>query len=135
MLIGSLKIAVLPLCVIACFAALMLAEEVIRRDRGSAPDWQRIGTNWGLGLVNWALAALVPASSLLVPIWTSTWAGPGLLTSYQSVFAYDSLDRLTTLTYPDGDHVGYTYNARNLPQSITGGPSGFIVPNIPIRLF
>jgi RHS repeat-associated protein len=54
----------------------------------------------------------------------------GLLANYQSVFAYDSLDRLTALTYPDGDHVGYTYNARNLPQSITGGPSGFIVPNM-----
>ncbi len=88
MLIGSLKIVVLPLCVIACFAALMLAEEVIRRDRGSAPDWQRIGTNWGLGLVNWALAALVPASSLLVPIWTSTWAGPGLLTGWPVAIAF-----------------------------------------------
>jgi RHS repeat-associated protein len=51
----------------------------------------------------------------------------GLLTSYQSVFAYDSLDRLTTLTYPDGDHVIYGYNARNLPQTITGGPSGHII--------
>lgn len=48
-------------------------------------------------------------------------------TSYQSVFAYDSLDRLTTLTYPDGDHVIYGYNARNLPQTITGGPSGHII--------
>jgi RHS repeat-associated protein len=54
-------------------------------------------------------------------------AGPGLLTSYQSAFAYDSLDRLTTLTYPDGDHVIYGYNARNLPQTITGGPSGHII--------
>lgn len=51
----------------------------------------------------------------------------GLLASYQSVFAYDSLDRLTQLQYPDGDHVIYGYNARNLPQTITGGPSGHII--------
>lgn len=51
----------------------------------------------------------------------------GQLTSYLSQFSYDSLDRLTTLTYPDGDTAGYTYNARNLPHSITGGPSGYII--------
>jgi RHS repeat-associated protein len=51
----------------------------------------------------------------------------GLLASYMSQFAYDSLDRLTTLTYPDGDTAGYGYNARNLPQTITGGPSGNII--------
>lgn len=51
----------------------------------------------------------------------------GLLASYMSQFAYDSLDRLTTLTYPDRDSAGYGYNARNLPQTITGGPSGFII--------
>lgn len=54
----------------------------------------------------------------------------GVLASYMSQFAYDSLDRLTQLTYPDGDHVGYTYNTRNLPETITGGPGGFIVPNM-----
>ena len=47
--------------------------------------------------------------------------------SFQSQFAYDSLDRLTTLTYPDRDTVGYTYNGRNLPKTITGGPGGFII--------
>ena len=51
----------------------------------------------------------------------------GLLSSYMSQFSYDSLDRLTTLTFPDADTAGYGYNARNLPQTITGGPSGFII--------
>jgi YD repeat-containing protein len=51
----------------------------------------------------------------------------GLLASYKSGFTYDSLDRLTRIEYPDGDHAGYGYNARNLPLHITGGPGGFIV--------
>lgn len=51
----------------------------------------------------------------------------GVLSSYQTALAYDSLDRVTQLTYPDGDTVGYGYNARNLPQTITGGPGGFII--------
>ena len=51
----------------------------------------------------------------------------GALASYQCAYSYDSLDRLVTHTYPDGDQVGHTYNARNLPQTITGGPGGFIV--------
>ena len=51
----------------------------------------------------------------------------GALTYYQCSYGYDSLDRLRQHTYPDGDQVGYTYNARNLPETITGGPGGFIV--------
>ena len=51
----------------------------------------------------------------------------GVLASFMSGFSYDSLDRLTHLQYPDGDTAGYGYNARNLPQTITGGPSGFII--------
>lgn len=51
----------------------------------------------------------------------------GILSSYKSGFTYDSLDRLTDLAYPDGDNVGYGYNARNLPQNITGGPGGNII--------
>lgn len=51
----------------------------------------------------------------------------GVLSSYRSGFTYDSLDRLTDLSYPDGDTVGYGYNTRNLPLNITGGPGGFIV--------
>jgi RHS repeat-associated protein len=51
----------------------------------------------------------------------------GVLASYKSGFTYDSLDRLSDLTYPDGDNVGYGYNNRNLPQNITGGPGGNII--------
>jgi RHS repeat-associated protein len=43
------------------------------------------------------------------------------LISYQTAFQYDSLDRTTQLTYPDGDAIGYTYNQRNLLSSIQGG--------------
>ncbi len=50
----------------------------------------------------------------------------GALASYQCAYAYDSLDRLTRNTYPDGDFADYAYNTRNLPQSITGGPGGII---------
>jgi RHS repeat-associated protein len=46
------------------------------------------------------------------------------LVSYRTGFVYDSLDRVTSLTYPDSDRVGYEYNARNLLQRITGGPAG-----------
>jgi RHS repeat-associated protein len=55
------------------------------------------------------------------------------LVSYRTAFAYDSLDRVTTLTYPDSDVVGYQYNARNLLTRITGGPSGSIITNITYR--
>lgn len=51
----------------------------------------------------------------------------GVLSCYKSGFSYDSLDRLTQLQYPDGDTAGYSYNARNLPETISGGPSGFII--------
>ncbi len=54
----------------------------------------------------------------------------GVLASYKSSYDYDSLDRLTTLAYPDGDTVGYGYNDRNLPHTINGGPGGFIIPNM-----
>ncbi|MCL4180537.1 MAG: VCBS repeat-containing protein [Verrucomicrobia bacterium] len=55
------------------------------------------------------------------------------LVSYRTGYAYDSLDRLTTLTYPDNDQVSQTYNARNLLRQITGGPSGNIISNILYR--
>jgi len=55
------------------------------------------------------------------------------LVSYRTAFAYDSLDRLTELTYPDNDAVGYEYNARNLLNRITGGPSGSIISAIAYR--
>jgi RHS repeat-associated protein len=46
------------------------------------------------------------------------------LVSYRTGFAYDSIDRVTTLTYPDNDQIGYDYNARNLLRQIVGGVNG-----------
>jgi RHS repeat-associated protein len=46
------------------------------------------------------------------------------LVSFRTGFAYDSLDRVTTLTYPDNDQIAYGYNARNLPRQILGGVNG-----------
>jgi YD repeat-containing protein len=55
----------------------------------------------------------------------ATNAGLGQpLVSYRTGFGYDSLDRLTTLTYPDNDSINYRYNNRNLLQSIQGGVNG-----------
>ena len=54
----------------------------------------------------------------------------GSLVSYRTGFAYDSLDRVNTLTYPDNDFVDYVYNFRNLLNQIDGGPSGLIISNI-----
>ena len=50
-----------------------------------------------------------------------------ILVSWQTRYEYDSLDRVTRLTYPDGDRVSYGYNSRNLLESAVGGPSGFII--------
>jgi YD repeat-containing protein len=52
------------------------------------------------------------------------------LVSYKTGFDYDSLDRLTRLTYPDADQLRYEYNDRNLLQRIPGGPSGSIIAGI-----
>ena len=52
------------------------------------------------------------------------------LVSYRTEFAYDSLDRVTTLTYPDKDYVEYSYNSRSLVRAISGGPSGYVISNI-----
>jgi YD repeat-containing protein len=55
----------------------------------------------------------------------ATNAGLGQpLVSYRTGFAYDSLDRVAALAYPDNDSISYTYNNRNLLQSIQGGVSG-----------
>ena len=43
----------------------------------------------------------------------------GQLVSYRTGFDYDALDRLTSLTYPDNDAIGYRYNDRSLLQAIT----------------
>ncbi|MEW6157261.1 MAG: RHS repeat-associated core domain-containing protein [Verrucomicrobiota bacterium] len=47
--------------------------------------------------------------------------GEEALVSYRTAFAYDSLDRVTRITYPDDDFVFYRYNARNLLDRIHGG--------------
>ncbi|MGA1237313.1 MAG: toxin TcdB middle/N-terminal domain-containing protein, partial [Limisphaerales bacterium] len=52
------------------------------------------------------------------------------LVSFRTGFAYDSLDRLTRLTYPDSDQLRYEYNDRNLVRRIPGGPSGSIISDI-----
>ncbi|NUN95780.1 MAG: VCBS repeat-containing protein, partial [Candidatus Omnitrophica bacterium] len=44
----------------------------------------------------------------------------GILVSYKTEMAYDAADRAVALIYPDNDRVTYTYNARNLPESIPG---------------
>jgi RHS repeat-associated protein len=54
----------------------------------------------------------------------------GQLVSFRTAFAYDSLDRLTGLTYPDNDAIGYRYNDRKLLQTITGGPADNILSNL-----
>lgn len=52
------------------------------------------------------------------------------LVSYATRFQYDSLDRVTGLTYPDLDELGYEYNDRSLLRRIPGGPSGSIISNL-----
>lgn len=52
------------------------------------------------------------------------------LVTYRTAFEYDSLDRITTLTYPDNDAVAYRYHDRNLLSGILGGPSGSIISNV-----
>ena len=67
------------------------------------------------------------------PVFLSTINSNSLstpLVSYTTRFTYDSLDRVTRLTYPDNDQVDYQYNPRNLLQRIVGGPSGYIISNI-----
>ena len=54
----------------------------------------------------------------------------GQLVSFRTGFAYDSADRITTLTYPDNDAVGYQYNDQSTLAKITGGPTGSIISNL-----
>lgn len=54
----------------------------------------------------------------------------GQLVSYRTGFAYDSLDRLTGLLYPDNDAIGYHYDDRSLLTRISGGPTGSIVSSL-----
>lgn len=55
----------LPAISIVLFLALLMAlEEWARRGDRADPDLPRAATNWGLGAVNFALAALVPVGAL-----------------------------------------------------------------------
>lgn len=61
----------------------------------------------------------------------SVAAGPGTrLVGYKTEMTYDALDRITGMTFPDGDRVGYEYNPRSLLERILGGPTGAIVASI-----
>ena len=64
------------------------------------------------------------------PLLQDSNAPPLQLVSYRTTFEYDSLDRVTTLIYPDNDQVSYEYNDRGLLQRIVGGPSGSILSNL-----
>ncbi len=48
------------------------------------------------------------------------------LVSFRTGFAYDSLDRITYLTYPDNDAIGYEYDDRYLLARIRGGQAGVL---------
>ncbi len=54
----------------------------------------------------------------------------GLLVSYRTGYTFDSLDRLTSVLYPDNDVVRYEYDERGLGRRILGGPTGSIVANM-----
>lgn len=45
----------------------------------------------------------------------------GQLVSFRTGYAYDSLDRVTQLTYPDDDHVLHHYGNRSLLRGMSGG--------------
>ncbi|GAB4172324.1 MAG: hypothetical protein Fur0032_11700 [Terrimicrobiaceae bacterium] len=49
---------------------------------------------------------------------------------YLTKFSYDSMDRLVSESYPDGDDVTYGYNPRGLLSDITNGIVGPIVPQV-----
>ncbi len=57
----------------------------------------------------------------------------GQLVSYRTAFAYDSADRLETLTYPDGDQLNHGYNARNLLTELSGDAAGNVIGSIGYR--
>ena len=55
---------------------------------------------------------------------------PTLLVAYRTGFAYDSADRLTVLSYPDGDSALYEYNDRLLLKKVHGALSGPIMASV-----
>lgn len=93
------------------------------------------------GRVEWVVKRIPDPEFLSHPIQAdgSPSDGPRILVSYRTGFSYDSLDRVTTLTYPDNDQIGYRYSPRNLLHQIVGGipgeltPDGLILTNIAYR--
>ncbi|MEK6674906.1 MAG: toxin TcdB middle/N-terminal domain-containing protein [Planctomycetota bacterium] len=51
----------------------------------------------------------------------------GVLTSYQTGFAYDIMDRLVEVYYPDNDRCRYSYNVASFVESIDGGLGGSVI--------
>ena len=49
----------------------------------------------------------------------------GSVQTYASAMDYDSMDRVTSLVYPDNDRIAYIYNPRGLLEGVeSGGPRG-----------
>ncbi len=59
----------------------------MRGDHASVSEWSRVSTNWGLGAVNFGLAALLPLTTML----TAIWSGPGLLASWPPLASFIAL--------------------------------------------
>ncbi|MBI4605295.1 MAG: RHS repeat-associated core domain-containing protein, partial [Planctomycetes bacterium] len=51
----------------------------------------------------------------------------GLTVSFRTQFAYDALDRLREVVYPDNDRVRYAYNEGSFTERIDGGPGGAVL--------
>ncbi len=54
----------------------------------------------------------------------------GVLVSYTTGFGYDSADKVTSISYPDGDSVQHFYNSRSLLSRINGAVSGDIIGSV-----
>jgi len=48
---------------------------------------------------------------------------PDAPASYTTSFTYDAMDRVRTMTYPDGEVVPTSYNAQGLPDTLNGANS------------
>ncbi len=47
-----------------------------------------------------------------------------ILTSYKTGFAYDTMDRVVQIDYPDGDRCSYAYNSASFLETAGGGLGG-----------
>ena len=57
----------------------------------------------------------------------------GQLVSYRTRFDHDNADRLTRLTYPDGDEIHHSYNSRSLLDRIYGAALGDVIGSLAYR--